>query len=144
MNALFSSSPESLWGLFISAFLSSTLLPGGSEIVLAYLSIHSSHEPWLLLVIATTGNTLGGMSSWLIGWLVSTGKIANKLKNKQNSTAINAIKKWGSPLLLLSWAPIIGDAFCVAAGWLRINVLLALVFICVGKAIRYALILSLT
>ena len=61
-----------LGGLFLSAFLSSTLLPGGSEVVLALLANQNAHDPWLLLGVATAGNTLGGMSSWglgrIIGW----------------------------------------------------------------------------
>ncbi len=60
-----------LWGLFLSAFLSSTLLPGGSEAVLAILTSQQSHPLWLLLTVATAGNTLGGMTSWGIGRLIA-------------------------------------------------------------------------
>ena len=52
----------SLWSLFLSAFLSSTLLPGSSEALLvAYLS--QGFEPTSLLTVATVGNTIGGLSS---------------------------------------------------------------------------------
>jgi membrane protein YqaA with SNARE-associated domain len=61
----------SLWGLFLSAFLSSTLLPGGSEAVLAYLTHAQGHDLLLLLAVASAGNTLGGMTSWSIGRLVA-------------------------------------------------------------------------
>jgi len=134
---------SSLLSLFFSAFISSTLFPGGSEAVLAYLSSEQQHSTWLLLVIATAGNTLGGMTSWGIGWLIARKYSSEKLLKPKQQTAVYRIKHYGSPVLLLSWLPIIGDPLCVAAGWLRINWLTALIFIGVGKALRYGVILYL-
>jgi membrane protein YqaA with SNARE-associated domain len=37
----------------------------------------------------------------------------------------------------LSWLPVIGDALCVASGWLRQNALAATLFIAIGKFVRY-------
>ena len=51
----------SLWGLFISAFVSATLFPGGSEVVLATLAQSAQHDFWTLFGVATFGNTLGGI-----------------------------------------------------------------------------------
>jgi membrane protein YqaA with SNARE-associated domain len=132
-----------LWGLFISSFISSTLFPGGSEAVLAYLSSEQQHAKWLLLLVATTGNTLGGMTSWGIGWLIAKKYPTRQLLKPGHEDAIERIKKYGSPILLLSWLPVIGDPLCVAAGWLRVHWLLALVFIGVGKAARYGVIVYL-
>ena len=61
-----------LWGLFLSAFLASTLLPGGSEAVVAGLGLAGPHPAWQLLTIATLGNTLGGMTSWALGFCLAT------------------------------------------------------------------------
>jgi membrane protein YqaA with SNARE-associated domain len=47
----------SLWGLFLSAFVSSTLFPGGSEVVLGVLAAERHYDPWLLLAIASLGKT---------------------------------------------------------------------------------------
>ena len=131
----------SLWSLFISAFLSSTLLPGGSEAVLAYLATDDQHLPLTLLVVATLGNTLGGMTSWGIGRLIAIKFPARGLVKSNHQKAMERLQRWGSPLLLLSWLPVIGDPLCVAAGWLRVHWLLSLVFIGVGKTARYAVIL---
>ncbi len=126
-----------LWGLAVSAFLSSTLLPGGSEVVLAYLAHERSQPAWLLLTVASAGNTLGGMSSWLIGRLIP----AKPLDRDDLVAAVARIRKYGSPALLLSWMPVLGDPLCVAAGWLRIAWPWALLFIAVGKVARYAVLL---
>jgi len=133
----------SLWSLFISAFLASTLLPGGSEVVLAYLASNETHSPLMLLLVAAVGNTLGGMTSWGIGRLIAYKYPARGLVKPAHQQAVDRIQRWGSPLLLLSWLPVIGDPLCVAAGWLRIPWLLSLVFIGVGKTARYAVLLYL-
>jgi membrane protein YqaA with SNARE-associated domain len=132
----------SLWSLFVSAFLSSTLLlPGGSEAVLAYLATDEQHLPLTLLLVATLGNTLGGMTSWGIGRLIAIKYPARGLVKPAHLKAIARLQRWGSPLLLFSWLPVIGDPLCVAAGWLRLRWWLSLLFIGAGKAARYAVIL---
>jgi len=131
-----------LGGLFLSAFLSSTVLPGSSEVVLAAIDIQKAHDPWLLLSVATAGNTLGGMSSWGLGLIISWKFPLRTLSKPNQQRAIESIQRWGSPALLLSWVPVLGDPLCVAAGWLRVNGLLALMFIGIGKASRYAIILA--
>ena len=133
----------SLWSLFVSAFLASTLLPGGSEAVLAYLATDDQHLPLTLLVIATLGNTLGGMTSWGIGRLIAIRYPARGLVKPAHQKALEHVQRWGSPILLFSWLPVIGDPLCVAAGWLRLHWLLSLLFIGAGKAARYAVILYL-
>lgn len=118
----------SLWALFGSSFLAATLLPGGSEAVLfAVLKLHPG-QFWLALGIATLGNTLGGMSSYLIGRVIP---------QRKELLGLHAAQKYGSPMLLLSWVPIIGDPLCVAAGWLRLNPWLSALFMALGKFGRY-------
>jgi len=133
----------SLWSLFGSAFLSSTLLPGGSEVVLAYLASNETHSPLMLLLVAAVGNTLGGMTSWGIGRLIAYKYPARGLVKPAHQQAVDRIQRWGSPLLLFSWLPVIGDPLCVAAGWLRIHWIASLLFIGVGKTTRYAVLLYL-
>src|SRR4029077_729092 len=102
------SETASLWTLFASSFLAATVLPGGSEAVLfGVLKLHPD-QMWPALAVATLGNTLGGMSSYLIG---------RALPQKHEIKGLASMRRYGTPLLLLSWVPIIGDPLCVAAGW---------------------------
>jgi len=128
-----------LWGLFASAFISSTLMPGGSELALLYLDSQQLFDPLSLLITATIGNTLGGMSSWLIGWYLSS----RTLDEKKYRPALMRIRRWGAPALLLSWLPLIGDPLCLVAGWLRLSFVKSLFFIALGKLLRYVVVLSL-
>ncbi len=132
----------SLWGLFLSAFISATLFPGGSEAVLAYLATQSTHNTLTLLSIATLGNTLGGMSSYFLGWLLSRWRPENFGENPRHNAAIKRLRSYGSPMLLLSWLPVVGDPLCLAAGWLRLSWLWSLVFITLGKAGRYVVVVG--
>ena len=121
----------SLWTLFASSFLAATLLPGGSELVLAGLLKLHPQLYWPALAVATVGNTLGGMTSYLIGRV---------LPQRGEMKGLATIKRHGAPALLLSWVPIVGDPLCVAAGWLRINIWQAVLFMAIGKCLRYLVI----
>lgn len=130
-----------LWFLFFSAFISSTLFPGGSEAVLAYLSTEAQHTLIVLIAVATLGNTLGAMTSWGIGRLISIRYSADRLSKVSQQKAVARLQKYGSPILLLSWLPVVGDPLCVAAGWLRLHWLPSLLFIAVGKLLRYIVVI---
>ena len=120
--------PVTLGALFASSFLAATLLPGGSEAVLfGVLKLHPD-QFWTALAVATLGNTLGGMSSYLLGRLLPQTKPLKGLAT---------VQRWGTPALLLSWVPLLGDPLCVAAGWLRLNPWWSTLFIALGKFGRY-------
>jgi membrane protein YqaA with SNARE-associated domain len=119
-----------LGALFVSSFLAATLLPGGSEAVFLGVLMSGTSTLWPALAVATLGNTLGGMSSYLIGRLVP-------LKKAIAVRPLEWVRRWGSPILLLSWVPLIGDPLCLAAGWLRLNAGWVLLFIAAGKLGRY-------
>ena len=132
-----------LWGLFGSAFLSATLLPGSSEVLLAYLITTSPLSPTLLLIIATIGNSLGGFTSYWLGRFLAYRYPQQTLRQK-HQLAITRIQQWGIYSLLLSWVPIIGDPLCVAAGYLKLNPILAIILLTLGKAARYGFIIWVT
>ena len=123
-----------LWGLFAGSFLAATLLPGGSELLLYALIRLHPETLGAALALATLGNTLGGMTSYACGrWLPQTNKAATARWRA-------SLQRWGSPLLMLAWAPLVGDALRLAAGWLRVNWLACALFMAIGKAARYALV----
>ena len=119
----------SLGALFLSSFLAATLLPGGSEFVFAGVLASGAASLWPALAVATLGNTLGGSSSYLLGRLVPDRKMGGR--------ALVWVRRRGSPVLLLSWVPVIGDALCVAAGWLRLSIWWSVLFMALGKFGRY-------
>jgi membrane protein YqaA with SNARE-associated domain len=132
---VFFSADTSLGGLFIASFLAATLLPGGSEAVfVAVLAAWPDKLPAALL-LATLGNTLGGMSSYLLARLLPEKSLA-KLGDKP----LALTRRWGSPVLILAWVPLVGDLLCVTAGWLRLPWPPCMVWMALGKGLRYAFI----
>ncbi|MCX7097394.1 MAG: DedA family protein [Methylococcales bacterium] len=129
-----------LWGLFLSAFISSTIAPGGSEAVLAYMVSEGAYSAQILVLVATVGNTLGALTTWGLGLLAAKKfPVANLLPEKKQH-ALDLVTKWGVWALLFSWLPLIGDALCFAGGWLRLPLLSAGLVIMAGKLGRYAVI----
>lgn len=140
----------SLYALFLSSFFAATLLPGGSEAALFAVLKAYPETLWVALVIATIGNTLGGMVTLGMGWLLPQRKGGSKAAGHppayssrvqtQQLKHVDKLRSYGPPALLLAWVPLIGDALCLAAGWLRLNPWQAALFMAIGKFARYGLI----
>ena len=120
---------EALAALFGASFVAATLFPLPSEAALfAYLRAYPEHTA-LAVAVATLGNTLGGMTTYLIGRLLPNRKI--------NDKALRTLHRWGAPVTFFAWLPIVGDALSAGAGWLRVNWLAALLFMAAGRLSRY-------
>ena len=120
-----------LLGLFAAAFAAATLLPLPSEAALyAYLSAHPDQAA-LGVAVATVGNTAGGMTTYLAGRLIPQ-------KRKFDPRTLSWVRRYGAAVTFLAWLPIVGDALCAAAGWLRVNWLAVLGFMAAGRLVRYA------
>ena len=127
---------EALAGLFAASFIAATVFPLPSEAALfAYLKANPA-DAGLAVAVATVGNTLGGMTSYLIGRVFPQKSI--------NEKALARIKRYGAPVTFFAWLPVIGDALCLAAGWLRIHWGAALIFMSAGRLARYLVVAYLT
>lgn len=129
-----------LAAVFLASLISSTLLPMGSEaVLLAYIG-HVPAMVWVALAVATLGNTLGGVITFWMGrgaealcerYATSGGS------DRWTRNARQWVGRWGAPVLLLSWLPVIGDPLCAVAGWLRLPFWRSVIYIAIGKALRY-------
>lgn len=141
------SAEAGLWGLFLSAFVSATVLPGSSEVVMAALLTAYPHLAWPAFGVATLGNVLGCLLTFGMGYAGREGyerfqrvKFSVDLK----SAHAQRLQRWGPPALFLSFLPLVGDALVLAAGWLKMPLGTSLAWIAAGKAARYlVLVLSL-
>ena len=126
--------------LFVSCFLSATILPFASEIGLAGV-IASGYDPITSVGVATIGNSLGGLTNYYFGkfgkflWMKKR-EAADKKQNKLKQY----VTKYGSLCALLSWVPIIGDPLLVMLGFMRIRLLPVAIYMVIGKLIRYIVI----
>lgn len=136
---------ESLWafaGLWFSAFTSASLLPGTSEMVLAYLW-YQQHSLIVLWCVATSGNVAGSMLNY---WLGSQfRRFSNKAWYPSKPLEDDRAKRWmqayGAYTLLLSWLPVVGDPLTLMAGVFRIPLARFIWLVLIAKGGRYAVVL---
>ena len=132
-----------LWGLFLASFLAATVLPFSSEALLLGMAL-SGWPPVELLVTASIGNWIGGMSSYGLGRWGGTEAIVRWTRTDPERIQrwkANA-DRWGAYLGLLCWAPVVGDVIAIALGLFRVRPVPVAFWMLVGKAARYAVVLS--
>ena len=122
--------------LFLVAFVSATLLPLGSEPALFGLLKLNPDLFWPAIIVATLGNTLGGMVDWWMGW--GAHRIVDKYEHSRiHVKALAWLERLGPKACLLAWLPGIGDPLCAVAGWLRMPLWPCTGYMLVGKFLRY-------
>lgn len=125
-------------GLFIGSFLAGSIVPFSSEILLLG-SITGNSNPWLCTLIVSLGNIAGGMTCYWLGhlgkldWLVSHKIVTQEKIDRFRPKA----DKYGAIFALLAWVPYIGEAISICLGILRIKALPVLIYMSIGKILRY-------
>lgn len=112
------------------------MLPLGSEPALFAL-VMRGYPAGPAVAVATLGNVLGACTTY---WLGRRGAEALERRAAAPLSATRAgrlLQRYGQPALLLSWVPLIGDALVAAAGAVRIPWLPFVLWVTVGKAVRY-------
>jgi membrane protein YqaA with SNARE-associated domain len=125
--------------LFVSAFLAATVLPMSSEAVLSALVVGDGFDLWLLIALASIGNTLGAVVNWLLG------RYCLRWRDRKwfpvSAAALERASRWFSRYgvfsLLFAWLPVVGDPLTFVAGILRVRFALFLVLVALGKTARY-------
>lgn len=134
------------FALFTSAFLAATLIPAQSELALSALILTGAHSLWLLIAIASAGNTLGSCLNWFLGAKLShlRGHKFFPVKPAALDKAQSWYRRYGRYTLLLSWAPIIGDPLTLAAGLLKEPFPSFLALAALAKTARYVVVAGLS
>ena len=126
-------------GLFFASFLAATIIPFLSSEALLSLMIVNQYNLGTVLLVATIGNWLGGLSCYYIGWIGKWDLIEKHLKIK--ASTLEKLKpnvdRWGAPLAFFCWIPIIGDPLAVGLGLSKTNPISVALWILIGKGIRY-------
>ena len=122
--------------VFVIAFVSATLLPMGSEPAVIGLVKLNPHLFWPAVLVATAGNTLGGMLTWWMGY--GAERAYERLAQRSpEARALRWLQRMGPKACLLSWLPVVGDPLCAVAGWLRLPFWPCTFYMAIGKFLRY-------
>ncbi len=123
--------------LFITALISATLFPFGSEALLIY-NIKEGYNIYLLLLFATLGNSLGSVINYFLGLKGEEYLLKKSLiKEKYIIKSKVYFDKYGAWSILFSWLPIIGDPITFVAGVLKYDFKKFLILVIIAKFSRY-------
>jgi membrane protein YqaA with SNARE-associated domain len=125
-------------GIFLAAFIASTLLPAPSELIIL-LAFENNFNVYLVISIATLGNVLGSLTNYYIGYFSNSKYLIKRFKLNQNKIDNWTLKskKYGYWLGFLAWLPFIGDPLMAVVGFLKVKIIPLTLTITLGKLIRY-------
>ena len=125
-------------GLFISSFLSATLIPLSPEIVLSVLIAKGFSIP-VSIFIATMGNWFGSILTYYIGKIGDWKKIEKyfKIKREKVLNLKHKIDKYGSFIAFFSWMPFLGDLLALSLGFFKVNFMKVVIWMLIGKTIWF-------
>lgn len=121
-----------LTAVFFVSLLSATLLPVGSEPAVFAVVKASSTLFWPVMVVATAGNTIGGIIDYWMGYGAK-----QVFAKERESRWFGWLQRFGAKTMLLAWLPGIGDPLCTLAGWLKLPFWPCVFYMAVGKFLRY-------
>lgn len=127
-------------GLLTGCFLSATLLPFSSELMLQ-LWIYTGQALWTGFMAASVGNCLGVSANYLIGkWARTVTTHSETVRSAVNKSE-PWFERYGTWTLLLSVLPVIGDPVTLAAGYFRIGLKSFILFVFGLRIFRYLVII---
>lgn len=121
-----------LTSVFLISFISATLIPMGSEPAVFAVIKANPDLFWPVLLVATIGNTLGGVVDYLMGYAAQRA-----FQRERRTFWFHWLERFGAKTMLLSWLPVIGDPICTLAGWLKLPFWPSVYYMAVGKFLRY-------
>lgn len=129
------------WGMGLLSFLSGTIVPIASEVLQLFFLGLGLNAVGITLA-ATLGNTLGGITCFMLGFLAKKEWVLKffKIPEKRMKRADVIIQKYGYWAAVISFTPVIGEVLLIVLGMLRVNSVKVIVVMALGKFIRYALI----
>lgn len=128
-----------LGSVFVIALVSATLLPLGSEPAVFLLVKADPSLFWPAVLVATLGNTLGGVITWWMGYGAERAYERATHHKPPNARALAWLRRFGARACLLSWLPGVGDPLCAVAGWLKLPFWPCVAYMAIGKFLRYVL-----
>ncbi len=136
--------PGPYLSLFLVSFAAATLLPAYSEVMVAGL-MSAGYDPPALWAWATAGNTLGAAVNYVLGRYLLHFQERRWFPFRAGTLdrAQRWFQRYGVWSLLMSWAPVGGDALTFVAGVMRVRFDAFLALTALGKGMRYAILLGL-
>ena len=130
------------WGLLVAAFLAGSIVPFPSEAVLIGM-LTLGINPWNLVIFATIGNTLGGLTNYGIGRMGKMEWIERWLHVKPQALekAEKIMGGWGAWAGMLAVLPFVGAPVTIVLGLMRANFFISTLSMTISKFLRYVILM---
>lgn len=131
------------FGLFIVTFLSATLIPFSSEVIVI-LFLANGYNPYICLGVATFGNALGGATNYFVGsfgktnWFLKLGLTDVRLAKIEKQ-----FKKRGQFIAFFGFLPFVGDVILLVLGLFKTPIWSTMCLMTIGKGLRYTVLILL-
>lgn len=127
------------WGMGVLAFLSGSIVPVASEVLLLFF-LGVGLDAVGLTLVAALGNTLGGITCFMMGMLADKVWLMRffNVTEKRMKQADSIVEKYGYWAAGLSFVPMLGEVLLLVLGMMRANPGKVIVVMAVGKLLRYA------
>ena len=135
-----------LAGLFVAALAAATIMPVQSEVALVGLLLAEHYNWWVLVIVASAGNTLGSIVNWFLGRYIAHFEDRRwfPVKREMIRRTEAWYRRYGQWSLLLSWLPFIGDPLTIVAGVLREPLPTFVLLVAIAKTARYLAVVAIT
>lgn len=125
-----------LAGLFIAAFLAASLLPFPVEAAVPVV-IALGHSTAAIVIVGTLGGYLGSLVNYHLARFGGDrweDRHPDRMRRVEQFRSM--FQRWGSPLLVFSWLPVVGESLTVAAGVAKVPLVQFSVWTIAGRALR--------
>ena len=112
------------------------MVPLSSEPLLAFL-VSNEGIVALPVLVGTAGNVFGACTTYGISRRAARVLMEPRKVSKGQRRAARLFKRYGQPVLLLSWVPILGDGLVVLAGVTKLHFFYFCFWVTLGKGLRY-------
>jgi membrane protein YqaA with SNARE-associated domain len=125
-----------LIGLFLAALLAASLLPFPVE-ALVPLMVNAGYSSVGIVIAGTAGGYVGSLVNYR---LAAHGEAWWRTRHPRRTALLDrmhlALGRWGAPVLILSWLPVVGEVVTVVAGLARVPLGPFSFWTILGRALR--------
>ncbi len=125
--------------IFVACILAGSVVPFSSEVILSAFLTKHAHQFWIVILVATIGNTIGGLTGYAIGYFAKWDWMSKVFRISQEKLQqfTDKHQKKGVYLAFLAWLPFIGSLICLSLGWIKVDVKRVILYMFLGKFMRY-------
>ena len=125
-----------LLGLFLAAMLAASVLPFPVEAVVPLL-VANGHSTAGIVVAGTLGGYVGSLINYA---LAAWGGLWWRERHSDRTARLDRMHtwfdRWGAPVLVLAWLPIVGELLTLVAGLARVRLGVFSFWTIIGRALR--------